>query len=329
MTKKVLLIAVFFISVTINAQKAQRIGYIDMEYILENLPEYTQAQAKINAKAITWQNNLEKQQKEIDDLKTELVNERELLTDDLISEREEDIEIKQLEFKKLQAAYFGTKGDLYFMRQQLVEPIQDLVFNAVQDIAKKRKYDFVLDKSSDLIMLYTNKTYDISDIVITSITRIKKTNEALAKQDQRKKDAASRKQSSKAVPNEAITKKLSDREIKRAELLKEIEAKREAKLKEREALKNAKSAERNSKEDATEEKSVIDETIANETAKKTDTILSAKEAKRIALQKRIEERKAAQAKKREELKKAIEEKRLKRIQEIEDAKKAREEENND
>lgn len=315
MTKKVLLIAVFLFSVTINAQKAQRIGYIDMDYILENLPEYTQAQAKINAKAITWQNNLEKQQKEIDDLKTELANERELLTKDLISEREEDIEIKELDFKKLQAAYFGTKGDLYFMRQQLVQPIQDLVFNAVQDIAKKRKYDFVLDKSSDLIMLYTNKTYDISDIVITSITRIKKTNEALSRQEQRKKDAAdARAKATAASANPEIAKRLSDREAKRAELQKNIEDKRAAQLKKREELKNAKSS--NNSESAEAKNS------SNE-VEKVDPKISEREAKKAALQKRIEERKAAQLKKREELKKAIEEKRLKRIKQIEDAKKAK------
>ena len=141
MIRKVLLFTVLLLSIALSAQKAQKIGYIDMEYILENISEYNDAQAKINSKAITWQKNIEKQQKEIENLKFELANEKELLTKDLIAEKEEDIDIKELDLKKLQSAYFGVKGDLYFLRQQLVKPIQDLVFNAVQDIAKKRKYD--------------------------------------------------------------------------------------------------------------------------------------------------------------------------------------------
>ena len=174
MIKKVILFALLSISLTISAQKAQRFGYVDMEYILENIPEYVDAEAKINAKAITWQNNIEAKQSEIDALKADLSNEKALLTKELIEDKEEDIHIKELDLKKLQDAYFGTNGDLYFLRRQLVKPIQDLVFNAVQDIATKRKYDFVFDKSTDLVMLYTNKMYDISDMVITSISRVQK-----------------------------------------------------------------------------------------------------------------------------------------------------------
>lgn len=182
MIKKVLLFVFIILSITSNAQKAQRIGYIDMEYILENIPEYKEAQSKINSKASGWQSTIEKKQKEIETLKAELNNERALLTEELIFEKEEDIQILEFDLKNLQANYFGVHGDLYFLRQQLVKPIQDLVFNSVQDIAKKRKYDFVLDNSSSLIMLYTNKQYDISDLVITSITRAKKTIEIKNKQ---------------------------------------------------------------------------------------------------------------------------------------------------
>lgn len=232
MIKKVLLFTFLILSITSNAQKAQRIGYIDMEYILENIPEYNEAQTKINSKAAAWQNNIEKQQKEIETLKAELNNEKALLTEDLIFEKEEDIQILEFDLKQLQATYFGVNGDLYFLRQQLVKPIQDLVFNAVQDIAKKRKYDFVLDKSSSLIMLYTNSTYDISDIVITNITRAKKTaavNEKRAKKGNTKNEPK--------VVSEASQKKLTDREIKQAALKKKVEDKRAAQLKKREELK--------------------------------------------------------------------------------------------
>ena len=239
MIKKVLLFAFLILSIASNAQKAQRIGYIDMEYILENIPEYKEAQAKINAKAVVWQNNIEKQQKEIEDLKAELNNEKALLTEELIFEKEEDIQMLEIELKKLQASYFGVNGDLFFLRQQLVKPIQDLVYNSVQDIATKRKYDFVLDNSSSLIMLYTNKAYDISDLIITTINRSKKAIEV-----EEKRTNKSEPTNEPTVINEETQKKLTDRETKQAELKKKIEDKKAAQLKKREELKAAIEAKR-------------------------------------------------------------------------------------
>lgn len=233
MTKKVLLFAFVILSFSLFAQKAQRIGYIDMEYILENIPEYKEAQTKINAKAIVWQNNIAKQQKEIETMKAELNNEKVLLTKELIEEKEEDIQIKELELKKLQATYFGTNGDLYLLRQQLVKPVQDLVYNAVQEIATKRKYDFVLDNSSDLIMLYTNNQYDISEMVINSISRTKKVNAVNEKQGNNNVDEKT------TTISDDSQKKLNDREAKKAALQKKIADKKAAELKRREDLKKA------------------------------------------------------------------------------------------
>ena len=239
MIKKVLLFASIILSVVSHAQKAQKIGYIDMEYILENIPEYKEAQTKINAKAIAWQNNIEQQQKDIESLKAELYNEKALLTKELIIEKEEDIQILEFDLKKLQVAYFGTNGDLYFLRQQLVKPIQDLVYNAVQDIATKRKYDFILDKSSNLIMLYSNKKFDVSDLVLKGITRSKKTT-ALKKKLNKKNSTKNQSE----VLNKEPQNKISDRELKRAELKQKIKEKREAQIKKREELKAAIEAKR-------------------------------------------------------------------------------------
>ena len=239
MIKKILLFAFLISSFASNAQKAQRIGYIDMEYILENIPEYKEAQTKINAKAISWQNNIETKQHEIEALKAELNNEKVLLTEELIFEKEEDIQILEFDLKNLQANYFGINGDLYFLRQQLVQPIQDLVFNSVQDIAKKRKYDFVLDNSSSLIMLYTNKAYNISELVLTSITRSKK---AAAVNEKRNTKNNTKKQTK--VVSDETQKKLTDRETKQAALKKKIEDKKAAQLKKREELKAAIEAKR-------------------------------------------------------------------------------------
>lgn len=239
MIKKVLLFSLLIACFSINAQKAQRFGYVDMEYILENIPEYIEAESKINTKAINWQNNIENQQKDINALKADLSNEKALLTKELIEERQEDIQIKELELKKLQAAYFGTNGDLFFLRKQLVKPIQDLVYNAIQDIATKRKYDFVLDKSTDLIMLYSNKQYDISDMVLTSIKRIKKSEEAIAKKNKNKKGTDAANPGQTKVVSEEAQKKIDDKEAKRAEMLKRIEDRRAAELKKREELLKA------------------------------------------------------------------------------------------
>lgn len=233
MIKKVLLLAALSIASIAFAQKAQRIGYIDMEYILENIPAYTESQTKLNAKAATWQTKLAKQQSSIDALKLDLANEKVLLTNDLIIERQEDIEIKEVELSKLRMAYFGTNGDLFSMRKQLVKPIQDQVYNSIQDIAKKRQYDFILDKSSDLIMLYSNKKYDISELVLKSIVRTQKVVDAKEKRRKGTKQASA-----------ALQAKNTDREAKRAALKKKIEEQRAAKLKKREELKAAIEAKR-------------------------------------------------------------------------------------
>ena len=236
MTKKVVLFAFILLSIQVIAQKPQRFGYIDMEYILENIPEYTEAETRINAKALTWQRTIDEKQSEIADLKADLRNEKVLLTQELIEEKEEDISIKELDLKKLQAAYFGTNGDLFFLRKQLVKPIQDLVYNAVQEIAVKRKYDFILDKSTALVMLYTNKQYDISDLVLTSISRVKKVEEATNKRN--KKNAATVTKEAPVLSEEAQNK-IDEKEQKRAEMKQKMEAKRAEQLKKREALLKA------------------------------------------------------------------------------------------
>ncbi|WP_372770224.1 OmpH family outer membrane protein [Lutibacter sp.] len=241
MTKKILLFAFLILGFSSIAQKAQKIGFVDLEYILENIPEYMEAQTKINAKAITWQNDIEQQQKEVETLKAALNNEKALLTKALIEEKEEDIQIKELDLKNLQIARFGTNGDLFFLRQQLVKPVQDIVYNAIQDIASKRRFDFVMDKSSSLLMLYTNKEFDISELVLNSITRSKKA-DAL-KEKQKETDVESNLENEDTINaqnnNEALQEKIDDRESKKEALKKKIEDQKAEKLKKREEQKKA------------------------------------------------------------------------------------------
>lgn len=176
MLKKISLL-IIFLSCACNAQKAQTIAYIDMEYILQNIPDYSKAQLKLDSKASQWRKKIERSENEIKKLKSELHNEKILLTEDLIVERQEDIELKEKELSKVRASYFGTEGAYFEMRKQLVQPIQDEVYNAIQQVVAKKKYDFVFDKTSDLTMLFANPKYDISKVIISYITKSEKERE--------------------------------------------------------------------------------------------------------------------------------------------------------
>jgi Skp family chaperone for outer membrane proteins len=182
--KKIFLTLVLLFSATILlAQKNQRIAYIDMEYILENVPEYLEAQNTLDAKIQKWRKKLDTQARYIEVLKTDLANEKAILTKDLIEEKEEEISLKQEELRRLESLYFGPNGDMFLVRKQLVKPVQDQVYNAIQNIAKRKKYDFVFDKSSDLVMLYSNKNYDISELVLSTISRTRKIDEKNKKKE--------------------------------------------------------------------------------------------------------------------------------------------------
>ncbi|NQX82547.1 MAG: OmpH family outer membrane protein [Flavobacteriaceae bacterium] len=153
------------------SQKGQKIAYVDINYILENLHEYKQAEVLLDEKVTGWNKKLDELTRKIEIMKTDLENEKPLLTTDLIEEREEDIVFEQDNLNEQRSFYFGPQGDMFFLNKQLVEPILDLVYNSINDIAKKKKYDFVFSKSSDLILLYNNKKYDISTAVINKINK--------------------------------------------------------------------------------------------------------------------------------------------------------------
>lgn len=186
-TKQILLVAIAFICISFsaNAQRGVRIGYIDMEYILENVPEYIEASTQLDGKVQRWKADIDKKQQEIDLLKLTLTNERVLLTKELIEEREEEIKIKEDEMITYQQNRFGSGGDLVIQRRQLVQPIQDQVFNIVQEVAEAKKYDFIFDKSADVVMLFAAKRNDISDIVLRSINRVEKRKEASSKKERK------------------------------------------------------------------------------------------------------------------------------------------------
>jgi Skp family chaperone for outer membrane proteins len=155
-----------------NAQsRGIKIGYIDMEYILQNVPDYAEAKNQLEQKAQKWKQDIEAKKVEIAKLKDALKTESALLTKELIDERQEEIKFQEDELIDFQQKKFGPEGDLIIQKSVLIKPIQDQVFTAVQDIAELKKFDFVFDKSSDLTILFAAKRYDISDQVVRTITR--------------------------------------------------------------------------------------------------------------------------------------------------------------
>lgn len=174
-TKKYFTILFLFISLSNFSQtRGVKIGYIDMEYILEKVPDYAEAKNQLEQKAQKWKQEIETKKNEINTLKDNLNTEKVLLTKELIEEREEEITFLEKELLDYQEKRFGAKGDLIIQKTLLVKPIQDQVFTAIQDIAETKKYDFIFDKSSDLTMLFAAQRFDISDQVVRILTRIEK-----------------------------------------------------------------------------------------------------------------------------------------------------------
>ena len=215
-TKKLLFIALTLLcfAFSANAQRGVRIAYIDMEYILENVPEYREASTQLDGKAQRWKNDIDKKMNEVEHMKINLSSERVLLTAELIEEREEDIKVKEDEMLKYQQDRFGPNGDLYIQRRQLVQPIQDQVFNIVQEIAENKKYDFIFDKSADIVMLFSAERHDISDIVLRSITRTAKRTQANTK---REKKEVEQKENLSLEEDKAVTEREQALEDKKDE----------------------------------------------------------------------------------------------------------------
>ncbi|MBT8267199.1 MAG: OmpH family outer membrane protein [Bacteroidia bacterium] len=233
-TKVLFLLALTsFLTYSSFAQRSIRIGYIDTEYILENVPEYQDATAQLDAKVMKWKNEIEQRLTQIETKKEQLNNESVLLTKELIEERQEEIDIEQNEVLDYQQKRFGPNGDLIIQKKQLMQPVQDQIFSAVQEIAANKNYDFVFDKSADLTMLYSAERFDISEQVLRSITRSSKRRQATTKQER------------KAAEKEEIIPEVNPEKDARAQALEdkkmarqlEIEEKRKAQTEAREAKK--------------------------------------------------------------------------------------------
>lgn len=171
--KKIVLILSLLVASGINSF-AQKWAYIDTEYILSQMPEYKSAQDQLDAASQQWQKEIESKYAEIDKLYKTFQAEQVLLSDDMKRRREEDIIQKEKEAKELQKAKFGTDGELFKKRIELIKPLQDKIYNAVKDIATVGTYAVIFDKSSDLTMIYSNPKFDKSDEVLEKMGYKKK-----------------------------------------------------------------------------------------------------------------------------------------------------------
>ncbi|MEC8458109.1 MAG: OmpH family outer membrane protein [Bacteroidota bacterium] len=164
---KVLFILLIFLMS--SAVFAQRYGVVDTDFILKSLPEYSQVKTQIDKLSEQWSGEVNALQSELESLKDALDAERILLSPEKLEKREKGILDKHAEVLALQQKYFGPTGELFERRNQLVQPIQDKVFGAVQEVARKRKLDLVLDKSAQSGVLFVEKEKDYSKEVLNSI----------------------------------------------------------------------------------------------------------------------------------------------------------------
>ena len=163
MKKILLLLAISFLTLSIQAQK---FAYVDTYYILNKIPDFKQAQDKLDGLSADWQKEIENKKADVEQMYRAYQQEQVLLTNDMKIKREDAIQKKETDAKNLQKKYFGTEGNLYLKRQELIKPIQDKIYDAIQQLAADNKYAIVFDSSSDLIMLYKNNNYDKSDKVL-------------------------------------------------------------------------------------------------------------------------------------------------------------------
>jgi len=169
--KTLLINIILLMSVHAHAQRGTRVGYIDMNVILESIDEYQEASQLLDKNVANWKKEIELKKIQLKQFQDQLNTERILLTPELINDRDLEINDFASEIVNLQEKRFGPRGDMIIQRSKLIQPVQDQVMSVVKLIAEEKKYDFIFDRSSNVTMLYSAKNYDISDLVIKKINR--------------------------------------------------------------------------------------------------------------------------------------------------------------
>ena len=170
----VLIATLILTTYTATAQQ-QKYAYVDTQYILDNIPEFQDAQDELDEYSKKWQKEIEDNYGKVSEMYQKYQAEAVLLPEDIKRKREEEIIDKEKEVKELQQQYFGKEGDLFKKRQELIQPIQEKVYNAIETIASTSNYSFVFDKAGGMTLLYGNPKYDISDDALDEVGNVMQT----------------------------------------------------------------------------------------------------------------------------------------------------------
>lgn len=166
---KKLFFTIAILLVATVAVQAQRYAIVDTKYILDRLPDYKEAQKKLDQFSEQWQREIDQKQQALDKLYKDYEAEQVMLSEELKKKREDEIFVREKEVRELQRKRFGFEGDLFKKRQELVKPIQDKVYTAIQKIAVARMYDFILDKSEGITVIFADPKLDKSEDVLREL----------------------------------------------------------------------------------------------------------------------------------------------------------------
>ncbi|MBA4058571.1 MAG: outer membrane chaperone Skp [Marivirga sp.] len=163
------LITIFFLIFGLNFVNAQRFGYIDTDFILNKMPDYKKAQDEINQLSEAWEKEIQESKKKIDGMYSSLQAEQVLLTEEMKKERVDAIQKKEIELKEYQKKIFGFGGLFFLKKQELIKPIQDKVWDAVDKVCKENNLAIMFDKAGELVMIYTDPRHDYTDFVLDQL----------------------------------------------------------------------------------------------------------------------------------------------------------------
>ena len=168
--KKLLFVALMVLGTAVGVSAQQRYAVIDTKYILERIPAYKEADAKLKLIGEQWQKEIDDLQVQLDKMYKNYESEQFMLTEALKKKREDELFEKEKQVRDLQKKRFGYEGDLFKERQRLIKPVQDKVYDAIQKIATSRSYDFVLDKSEGITIIFADPKLDKSDDILKELT---------------------------------------------------------------------------------------------------------------------------------------------------------------
>ncbi|MEP2670811.1 MAG: OmpH family outer membrane protein [Cyclobacteriaceae bacterium] len=166
--RPILLILALFVS-GLNFANAQKFGYVDTDFILSKIPDYRKAQDEIDRLSAAWQKEIEEMQKGVEGMYNAFEAEQVLLTEEMRQERMTEIEKKEAELKEYQRKVFGFGGLFFLKKQELIKPLQDKVFEAVEKVAKSNRLTIIFDKAGELVMIYTDPRHDYTDFVLEEL----------------------------------------------------------------------------------------------------------------------------------------------------------------